>query len=658
MPGMEFGILGPLLARDESGPLAVHAAKQRVLLATLLLRAGRVAPVDQLIDTLWDGAPPASAVPSLRNYVLRLRGRLGGAGKRIGFRDGGYLIDAAADEVDLLRYERLREQGAAAFERGQFALAAKLLGRALAEWRGPALVDVESDALHREEVAHLAERRIDVVELRLEAEMRAVGRVPWTAELRDLARAHPERERLWEYLITSLHASGRRTEAVAEYQRMRHTLAEDYGVQPGERLRALCARICPGVEAGEVRVGTPADAAVPAHRAAVTTARTPRYAPIPAPLPVPAAVFAPVLPFQIPAAPPDLTGRANETGQLVARLANSDTPAGPAVISGQPGIGKTALALHVAHAVRDAFPGGVLYADLRASTGRPARSADVLGSFLKACGVPARALPSGRDERSALLRSLLAQRRTLIVLDDAADTEQIRPLLPGPGAGAALITARTRLDELSGVVHLEPGPLPADAAARLIWAIAGRARATAEPRALAELARLCEGLPLALRIVGTRLAARPGRSVRWLVDRMTGAAATTTAATATTADVGGQRDAGDDALFGELRIGQLDVSAGMAAVCAQLTDEQDRAFRRLASAAVGASVGVAEAAELLGVPPRHAEELLEQLVDRYLLACGCAGQYVFRPLARAYGRSRAREAVSGRRARQEITSHG
>lgn len=601
---MEFGILGPLLVADESGPRAVRAAKQRTLLAALLLRAGRTVPVDQLVDTLWDGRPPASAVPSLRNYVLRLRSCVGAGDaaeqSRIGFRDRGYVIDIDPDEVDLLRFTRLRDEGTAAFERGHYPLAGGLLGKALGQWRGPALVDVESDALHREECPHLAESRLDVVELRLEAELRAVGRVPWSAQLRDLARAHPERERLGEYLITSLHSSGRGAEALAEYRRMERALERDYGARPGERLRALHERLTAGDAAD---AGAAGDAA---HAAGPVVVREP----------------APIVPFQIPAAPADFTGRERETRELAARLAHRDAAgdgAGPTVLSGQPGIGKTVLALHAAQAVRDVFPGGVLYADLRASGGRPARPGDVLGSFLKAYGMPARTLPSGLDDRAALLRSLLADRATLLVLDDAAGVEQVRPLLPGPGAGAALITARTRLDELCGVAHVEPGALPPEAAIRLLGAIAGAARPTAEPRAAADLVRLCEGLPLALRIAGTRLAARPGRGVGWLVDRMT---------------------AEPGALLEELRIGRLDVRSGLAEVCARLDAGQVRAFRVLAANARSGNVCVSEAARLLGVPERRAERLLEHLVDRYLLACGRTSGYTFRPLTRAYGCSR------------------
>lgn len=596
---MEFGVLGPLLVRDDSGVLAVRAAKQRALMATLLLRAGRVVPVDQLVETLWDGQPPATAVPSLRNYVLRLRACLGEAGSRVGFRDRGYVIDVTDDEVDLLRFTQLKSDGVAAFDSGQFALAAKLLGRALEEWRGPALVDVDSDALHREECPHLAESRLDAVELRLEAEFRAVGRVPWTAELRDLARAHPERERLWGHLIASLHVDGRNMEALAEYRRMERTLDREYGVRPGERLRALHERILRGDGLD-----------LPVPSSANVSSSLP-LSPTPAP-------------FQIPAPPADLTGRDCEVATLVGRLTDpSPLPAiGKAratVISGQPGIGKSGLALHVAHTVRDSFPGGVLYADLRASSGKPARPIDVLGSFLRALGMPTRNLPSALDDRAALLRSLLAERRILIVLDDADSSAQVSPLLPGPGCTAVLVTSRARLDDLTGAAHVEPGPLTPEASAKLIGAIAGRARAAAEPRPLADLVRICEGVPLALRVVGTRLAARPSRSVRWLADRL----------------------AGSDALLDELSVGTLSVRTGLTELTRTLTPDQARAFHLLAADPQASdAISALEAARLLSLPPRAAERLLEQLVDRYLLVCARTG-YRFGPLVRAYGREMA-----------------
>lgn len=244
---MEFGVLGPLLIRDETGVLSanVRAAKQRTLLAALLLRPGRVVSVDYLVETLWDGLPPETALPSLRNYVTRLRAALGSAGRRISFRDKGYVIEISEDEVDLLRFTGLLEAGTAAFQRGEFALAAELTGRALEQWRGPVLEDVASDSLHRDECVLVAERRLDAVELKLEADRRLGVRPVGTAELRDLARSHPERERLWEHLINGLCQGGRRIEALAEFRRLERVLGTEYGVRPGARIRRLISDVHP-----------------------------------------------------------------------------------------------------------------------------------------------------------------------------------------------------------------------------------------------------------------------------------------------------------------------------------------------------------------------------------------------------------------------------
>lgn len=369
---------------------------------------------------------------------------------------------------------------------------------------------------------------------------------------------------------------------------MERMLAREYGVRPGDRLRASygCA------EAAAPRSGQ-------------------------------------LVPFQIPAAPADFTGRTRERARLLTQLADDATATGaPTVVAGQPGIGKTALALHVAHELRDAFPGGVLYADLRAASGKPARPTDVLASFLQTYGVPADVMPSALEDRTGLLRSLLSQTRTLLVLDDVRDPSQVAPLLPGPGSSASLMTSRVRLDGLSGVVHVEPDPLTADEATRLVAAMAGTARTAAEPRAVATLVRVCEGLPLALRMAGARLAARPGRSVRWLADRLSD-------------------DAG--ALFDELAIGSPELRAGLSEVYRGLEPDQARAFHTLALAERD-TVSVTEAARVLGIGSRGAEQLLELLVDRYLLAAEGNGRYGFRPLTRAYGRSAACDGVQRRAA--------
>ncbi|MEV8092765.1 BTAD domain-containing putative transcriptional regulator [Kitasatospora sp. NPDC085879] len=590
---MEFGILGPLLVRDGEGDRPVPAAKQRALLAALLVRRGQVVPADVLADTVWDGRPPRTAATTLRNYVMRLRKALGEAGQRLATEAGGYLLAADAEEFDADRFTRLRDLGHAQLRAGEPERAAAHYEQALALWRGPALVDIPSEVLRGAETGRLAEARLDVLEGRTEAVL-ALGRhTELLGELRSLTAAHPERERLWAQLMTALYRSGRQSEALAVYGQVRRVLADELGVDPGSELRA--------VHCGILR-------ADPALAAPVRTARTRTVL---------------VTPFQLPPDLTDFTGRAAEVADLAGRLAAAGDGAARrapliAVVSGQPGAGKSALVQHAAHAARGAHPDGTLYADLRGSRRQPAAPHAVLGSFLLALGVPAAAVPPGTEARTALFRSLLAGRRMLVVLDDARDSAHVRPLLPAGPGNAALITARTRLPDLGGAHPVHLGPLPADEAREFLARLLGPVRSAAEPRALTQLAAACGGLPLALRICGARLASRPSWTVRHLVERL--------------ADEGRALD--------ELCLGSLDVRAVFAAGCESLDPPTARAFHLLALAPTD-TVGLATAARLLGEPPARAERVLERLADAGLLTAREPGRYRYEPLLRAYARERA-----------------
>ncbi|MFJ4674614.1 BTAD domain-containing putative transcriptional regulator [Kitasatospora sp. NPDC088783] len=595
---MEFGILGPLLVRDEGGSRSVPAAKQRALLAALLVRRGQVVPTEVLADTVWDGCPPRTAATTLRNYVMRLRKALGEAGERLATEAGGYLLDVRAEEFDTDRFTRLRDLGHARLREDDPGRAAAHYEQALALWRGPALVDVPSETLRRAETGWLTEARLDVVEGRTEAGL-ALGRhTELLGELRSLTAAHPERERLWAQLMTALYRSGRQSEALAVYGRVRRVLAEELGVDPGRELRAVHGAIL---------------RADPALAAPVRPARA-------------RAGF--VTPFQLPPDLTDFTGRTAEVADLAARLAEAGGGAGCrapliAVVSGQPGAGKTALVQHAAHAARAGYPDGTLYADLRGSRPRSATPHAVLGGFLLALGVPAAVVPADTEARTALFRSLLAGRRTLVVLDDARDGAHVRPLLPAGPGNAALVTARTRLPDLGGTHPVHLGPLPADESREFLARLLGPARASAEPRALAQLAAVCGGLPLALRICGARLAARPSWAVRHLVERL----------------------ADEDRALDELRLGSLDVRAVFTAGCAALDPPTVRAFHLLALAPTG-TVGLATAARLLGESPVRAERVLERLADAGLLTAREPGRYRYEPLMRAYARELVRHRPS------------
>ncbi|GAA5015002.1 hypothetical protein GCM10025734_63090 [Kitasatospora paranensis] len=581
---MEFGILGPLQIRDDAELRAVPAAKQRVLLAALLVRRGQVVPTELLVDIIWNIHPPRSAATTLRNYVMRLRKGIGRAGERIETRAGGYLINVEAEEFDAHRFIALRDLGAEALRRGEPERARTLFDEALGLWRGPALVDVDSDALRRAEAERLTEARLDVQECRLETELMTGQHAVLFGELRSLTAAHPERERFWVQLMTALYRSGRQSEALTVYQQVRGILDEEFGVEPGAELRTVHQRIL----AADPELHRPAPAAAGER---------------------PSTLLITVPPFQLPPDLPDFTGRATGTADLTRRLdAGSRHAPVLAVVSGAPGTGKTALAVHAAHAARAGHPDGALFADLRGSHLDPAPPATVLRGFLLALGVAPDAVPAGLAERTALYRSLLAGRRLLVVLDDAADTGQIRPLLPADPANTVLVTARRRLADLAGAHAVHTAELPDADARDFLARAAGRARTAADPHATAALIRACEGLPLALRICAARLCARPSWSVRDLADRLTA----------------------DGRLLDELHAGDLDVRCRLAGAHDALDPAAARALRLL-SLADTARLLVDTAAWILGESPARTEELLEQLVDAHLLTGGRPGEYRHSP---------------------------
>ncbi|MFD9127299.1 BTAD domain-containing putative transcriptional regulator [Kitasatospora sp. NPDC059571] len=589
---MEFGILGPLQIRDDAELRVVAAAKQRVLLAALLVRRGQVVPTELLVDTVWDACPPPSAATTLRNYVMRLRKGMGRAGERIETRAGGYLVNIEPGEFDAHRFTSLRLLGTEALRQGAARRAADLFDEALALWRGPALVDVDSDALRRAEGERLAEARLDVQEFRLEAELMLGRHAAAFGELRVLTAAHPERERLWVQLMTALYRSGRQSEALGVYQQVRRILGEEFGVEPGTELRCVHQRIL----ASDPDLEGPAPTAE--ERSAVRLADLP--------------------PVQLPPDLADFTGRCAETADLRCRLtAHGRRAPAAAVVSGGPGTGKTALAVHAAHAARPDHPDGTLYADLHGSHPDPAPPGAVLRGFLLALGAAPEAVPARLDERTALYRTMLAGRRLLVVLDDAADSAQVRPLLPADPANSVLVTCRGRLADLAGAHRVHTAALPDTDARALLEHAAGPDRAAADPQATAALVRACEGLPLALRICAARLTARPSRGIRDLADRLTD----------------------DGRLLDELHAGDLDVRRRLTAAHDALDPAAARALRLL-SLADGATVRVATAARVLDESPAHTEDLLEQLVDTHLLTDHRPGEYRWSPLVRPVARER------------------
>ncbi|WP_305783305.1 AfsR/SARP family transcriptional regulator [Symbioplanes lichenis] len=477
---MEFRLLGPVGVAHDGTPLGVGGTKVRTLLAALLLEAGRVVPADRLVDILWDDDPPATARALIQTYVSALRRALHDDPPAIVVtRAPGYLIRLGSARLDRDEFERLVARGRAAAGAGRHQEAADAFRAADAVWHGPALGGVRSRVLAAE-AARLDEQRLAVTEARVEADL-ALGRTAeLVGELTVLVGAHPTRGPVRRQLMLALHRSGRTAEALAVYRRGRETLVEELGIEPEAELTALHDALLRGDTVTPAAVGG-------------------------------------LIPAQLPPDSADFTGRTDLVAQLGDRLAAP----GPAVVAllGPGGVGKSALAVHVAHRVAGGYPDGQLHADLRGNTDTPASPAEILGRFLRALR-PEAAVPDGTGERVDAYRTLLASRRMLIVLDDAADERQVRPLLPGSGTSSVLVTSRARLAGLDGARLQELDLLPTAEATALLARVAGAERIDADPAAAAAIVAACGNLPLAVRVAGARLATRRQWTAGLLADRL------------------------------------------------------------------------------------------------------------------------------------------
>ncbi|MEU8397487.1 BTAD domain-containing putative transcriptional regulator [Nonomuraea sp. NPDC048892] len=569
---VRFGVLGPL--RIDGGQ-APGPAKHRTLLAALLLSAREQVPVDRLMSVVWDDRPPASAESVLRVYVSALRKVVDG----IRTVPGGYLLDVERDDVDCHRFERMVGEARRARAEGRVAQAAGGFGAALGLWRGQALADVESSVLRRTYGVPLEELRLTALEERVELDLRLGRGAEVVGELRALVGAHPLRERAWVRLIEALHQAGRRSEALSAYQDARRTLVEELGLEPGAELVAAHQRVLndaldagtglprpgggpalgggPGVEqgpwggdsgvgrgrwGGDLRgAGQPGgDLGGVEPRGGSGAGRGPR------------GVGREVVVNELPPDISDFAGREPVLGWIAAMAGEQAAAPVHLVLHGPPGCGKSAVAVHAATALD--LPDGRLYASLGA---RPPSA--VLEDLLRSLGCPDGAVPPALDDRVRLYRSTTARRRLLVLLDDAADEAQVRPLLPtGPGS-LTLVTSRSPLAGLEAARAYELGLLDEDEAVAMLAGVAGHERVGAEPEAALRIVRLCGHLPLALRIAGSRLARRPG----WTLDHLAGR-------------LGDERRRLD-----ELSAGDLAVRGSLALGYRGLPDQERRLLRRL-----------------------------------------------------------------------------
>ena len=488
---LRFGVLGPLVVWGDDGGARVGGTKQRLVLAALLLNHDRPVSTDQFVDTLWPDRPPRSAVANLHTYVSGLRSSLPPVpgGDRVRRHADGYSISLLPGELDLQVFEGLLDESVRSKAEGRTEDAARQIAEAVALWRGDPVEDLPPGPLWQAEAARLVERWLGAVEelcaLRLASGRHAAN----VAELRSLLVRHPLREGLWQQLMLALHAGGRQAEALGAFAEAREHLVDELGTAPGPRLRLLHEAILRGA----------------------------------GPFDGPAAEEPGVFPLcQLPRDTPDFTGREAEARELT-KIVKDAAPGAPppaVVVTGTPGVGKSAFALHACHGLREVFPDGQLYLDLSGAGGQPRDPGDVLVEVLRALGLTGAAVPRGLGERAAIFRSRLADRRVLVLVDGATDAAQVRPLLPATPGSATVITSRRQLADLSGARHIELDVFHPDEAIELLSRIAGRERVTREPDQAAAIVRACGNLPLAIRIAGARLSGRQGWSLRVLGERL------------------------------------------------------------------------------------------------------------------------------------------
>ncbi|MFB7467676.1 BTAD domain-containing putative transcriptional regulator [Streptomyces sp. NPDC056224] len=602
--GIRFTVLGAVRVVRDGGVLTTGSPQQQALLAALLLRAGRAAPAHELLASIWGEEAPESALSSLRTYAWRLRQIVeedrSAPKVLVSLRDG-YQLLVPPRSVDALHAEQLAAEAAGARAAGREEECGRLLAEALGLWRGEPLAGVPGPFAEQQRSRFTA-LRLALVEERFEHDLRQGRHALVIPDLIGFTHEQPLQERPYGFLMRALYAMGRQADALAVFGRARRVLAEELGIDPGPELTALHERILAN------------DPLLMGHLAGVRD-QPAGLAPEPEPpAEAPKEAPAPTRPAQLPADIPDFIGREDQVQDLYRALTDPARPTLAMVsVTGMGGIGKSTLALQVAHQAKADFPGGQLYADLRGNGLEPADPGAVLGSFLTALGIPGQSMPASTEDRALLFRTTLDGRRTLVVLDNARDPAQIRPLLPGSADCGVIVTSRAMLAGLSTTIQSDLDVFDTAEAIALLRAIVGAGRIGEEPEAAAELVALCGHLPLAVRIVAARLAARP----RWRVATMTG------------------RLADERLRIGELRAGDLAVAAVFELGYRQLTRPQARAFRLLAPL-TRQGIGTAAAAAALGLDEYDAEELLEALVDAAMLEAPLPGHYRYHDLVRSF----------------------
>ncbi|WP_051415694.1 AfsR/SARP family transcriptional regulator [Nocardiopsis sp. CNT312] len=619
-------MLGPL---EISGAerLRVPPGRQQVVLAALLLELGRVVSTDALVDALWVSDPPETARTQVQICVSRLRKLLRPLGAVIDTRSPGYLLRAEPGTVDVHLFRSAVRDAEILVKEGRTEDAAACLREAVGLWRGPALSGIDAEVL-RTKAVRLDEDRVDAIETHLELELGLGLHARLAGEIPSLVEQYPLRERLRSLLMLALYRSGRQAEALRVYRSGRDLFIEELGLEPGAELRSLEAAIlngdpsldAPGPDTSAVRGPDAADRGRSAPPDGADGGNDPEPGSAPS-------VRAGTALFQLPTAAGDFVGRRDTVSAVTGVLLSGTDSVGIAVLLGRPGVGKSATAVHIAHRLADEhFPDGQLYCDLRGMHDTPLTASGVLGRFLRALGVHGPAVPDDLDERAALYRGLMASRRILVVLEDAATEAQIAPLIPAGGGCGVLVTSRARLTGLPGAVRIDLDILEEEHALELLARVIGADRVTREPEAARVLVRSVGRLPLALRIVAARLAARPHWALAAMVTRLSD-----------------ERHRLD-----ELAHGDMTVRASLSLTYDGLDQRSARVFGLL-SGAEGPTVPAWSAAALLDDGRPFPADLAEPLVDARMLdvtGIDQAGEpvYRFHDLVREYAREKARDA--------------
>jgi DNA-binding SARP family transcriptional activator/tetratricopeptide (TPR) repeat protein len=587
---VRFGVLGPVTAWRGPHEVRFGAGKHRLLLAALLLHNDSV-DRDEIIEFVWPNAAPKSAVNLVQKYVGELRRSLRLTERGLVCAGSRYRLSLAPDQLDSRRFTDLVQRAEAGLSAGRLDVAYQELTEAVALWRGRAFSGIDVPAVVTERV-RLDEYRMRAMEMLAEITLARGDNAAAVAELAGLTAEQPLRERLRELHMLALYRGGRQADALAVFRDTRRLLAEELGADPGPALRRLHDQVL---------------------NSSVELLQ-------PAPSPEPPAAF-PVC--QLPPDIPDFTGRADVLAELVRALTDPVESAPLQVVVGGPGVGKSTLAVHAAYAVRERFPDGQLYLDLAGTSDTPRDPAAMVAELLRALGVTGAAVPEGLHERTALYRSVLAGRTMLLVLDDAASTSQLRPLLPATGSCTVLVTSRQRLPDLPGARHAGLDVFRPEEARELLTHIVGSAR-TAEARDdVAAILTSCGHLPLAIRIAGAKLAGRQAWSLRVLRDRL----------------------ADESRRLNELRVGELGVRASFDLSRRLLPPDAAAAFRLL-----GLLGRQAVAGWVLGplLDKQHADDALDALVDANLVrlvATDAVGQprYELHDLLRTFAAEAAEE---------------